>query len=211
MKENKFPSLLLLVVLIAVFSACNDDGEKKTETPVKKDSVVTVKEKPVESKRAPVINITDTLSVKRIVLTVKDSAATMERVTLKLGEIYGIKLADAIKKNNLKTTGAPMAWYKTQKAPYFFEAGIPVDKRPAKPGPGIQVKETTVDSAIVAHFYGPYDLLPQAYEVVKDMLKERKKRIKYPPYEIYVDDPVDSTGRAKDPYKVQTDIIFPWR
>jgi effector-binding domain-containing protein len=211
MKKKKNLTMLFIGSIVAFCGACNDDGEKKVDTTIKTDSMVAPKEKPVEAKRAPVINITDTLSVKRIVLTVKDSAATMERVTLKLGEIYGVKLADAIKKNNLKATGAPMAWYKTQKAPYFFEAGIPVDKKPAKPGPGIQVKETSVDSAIVAHFYGPYDLLPQAYDVVKEMLKERKKKLKFPAYEIYVDDPVDSTGRAKDPYKVQTDIVFPWK
>ena len=201
-------TLIALVALLFSFAACNDDGEKKTEPVSKKDSLVT-KEEPVAPKRAPVINITDTLSVKRIVLTIKDSAASMERARLKLNEIYGVKLATVIKKNKLKTTGAPMAWYKTHKPPYFFEAGIPVDKKPSKIASGVQVKETSVDSAIVAHFYGPYDLLPQVYDIVKDMLKERKKKLKYPAYEIYVDDPVDSTGRPKDPYRVQTVVVFP--
>ncbi|MEO6719650.1 MAG: GyrI-like domain-containing protein [Ferruginibacter sp.] len=209
MKKNLTRSLIAFVGLFVCLEACNNEGEKKTEPIAKKDSVV-VEEKVAEPKRAPVINITDTLSVKRIVLIMKDSATTMERISVKLGEIYG-KISVVVKKNNLKTTGAPMAWYRTQKAPYFFEAGIPVDKRPSKITSGVQVKETGVDSAIVAHFYGPYDLLPQAYHAVKEMLKDRKKKLKSPPYEIYVDDPVDSTGKAKDPYKVQTDIVFPWK
>src|SRR6187200_844313 len=130
MKEYKnWPALSLMVGLVFCCGGCNNGGEKKPNTQQKKDSVV-VKEKVVEPKRAPVINITDTVSVKRIVLIMKDSAASMERISPKLGEIYGVKLAAVIKKNSLKTTGAPMAWYKTQKAPYFFEAGIPVDKRP---------------------------------------------------------------------------------
>lgn len=195
-------------------TACNNNEPTKPAEEKPKDSPVVEKEKPpvVETRRAPIINIMDTLSVKRIVLTIKDSAATTERITLKLGEIYGIKLGDFIKKNNLTITGAPMAWYKSQKAPFFFEAGIPVNKRPSKLSSGIQVKEVTGnDSVIVAHFYGPYDLTSQGYDAVEDMLKDRKKKLKSAPYEIYVDDPVDSTGRPKDPYRVQTDIVFPWK
>ena len=204
------PAIFCIALLLIIAGACSDSGEKKTTTAPRADSVAP-KETSVETKRAPIINITDTLSIKRIVLIMKDSAATMERISLKLADIYGTKLAATIKKNNLKVAGAPMAWYKTQKAPYFFEAGIPVDKRPSKSVPGVSVKETGVDSALVAHFYGPYDLLPQAYEVVKEMLKDRKKKLKGIPYEIYIDDPIDSTGKPKDPYKVQTDIVFPWK
>ena len=204
------PAIFSIALLLIIAGACSDAGEKKT-TPAPREDSIAPKEIVVETQRAPVINITDTLSTKRIVLIMKDSAATMERIGLKLADIYGTKLAAVIKKNNLKVTGAPMAWYKTQKAPYFFEAGIPVDKRPSKSVAGVSVKETGVDSALVAHFYGPYDLLPQAYEVVKEMLKDRKKKLKGIPYEIYIDDPVDSTGKPKDPYKVQTDIVFPWK
>lgn len=209
-KIRKFRVPLAFALLLFFATACNDADEKKTEKETVKDTAVK-KEIPVEAKRAPIININDTVSIKRIVLVMKDSAATTERISIKLGEIYGIKLAEVIKKNNLKTTGAPMAWYKSQKAPFFFEAGIPVDKRPAKLMAGVQVKEIGTDSVIVAHFYGPYDLTSQAYDVVRDMLKERKKKAKGAPYEIYVDDPFDSTGRPKDPYKVLTNIVFPWK
>lgn len=211
MKEiKKNNTWILSACLLFLMVSCNDSGEKKTEEAPRKDSVV-VKEKPVEAKRAPIINIVDTVSLKRIVITIKDSASTSERISIKLGEIYGIKLSDVIKKNNLKVTGAPIAWYKSQKAPYFFEAGLPVDKRPTRLAPGVQVREIGVDSVVVAHFYGPYDLTPQAYDVLKDLLKERKKKLKGAPYEIYADDPVDSTGRPKDPYKVLTEIVFPFR
>ena len=218
MTEKKRLMQLFIVSLLWFSNACNNDqpSDQKVEKP--KDSVEVkeqvkeqVKEPVVETKRGPVINIGDTLSIKRLVLTMKDSASTVERVGMKLGEIYGTKLGAVIKKYNLKTVGAPMAWYKGEKAPYFFEAGIPVDKKPAKLPKGMYARQIGVDSIVVAHFYGPYDLLPQAYDALKDWLKDHKKKQKGAPYEIYVGDPMDADGKMKDPYKVQTDVVFAWQ
>ena len=212
MKENSYLKNLCLVAAVFFAVSCNDTAKEKEKTIEQppKDSIL-VNEPPVETKRGPVINIGDTISIKRLVLTMKDSAATLERVGMKLGEIYGTKLGAIIKKNNLKITGAPVAWYKSEKAPYFFEAGLPVDKKPAKPSGGAYIKEIGTDSVIVAHFYGPYDLLPQAYDALKDWMKDHKKKLKGAPYEVYIGDPMDSTGKLKDPYKVQTDVVFHWK
>lgn len=202
------------IALLLGTAACNNKApEKKTTEIVKSDSVVTrvIKEPEVETKRGPVINIGDTVSLKRMVITIKDSAATQQRISMKLAEIYGTKLGAFIKKNNLKISGSPMAWYKGTTAPYFFEAGLPIDKKPAKLAAGIYLKQIGVDSIVVAHFYGPYNLLPQAYDALKDWLKNHKKTMKGAPYEIYVDNPMDATGKLKDPYKVQTDIVFAWK
>jgi effector-binding domain-containing protein len=205
------PCLYFLIFL----SACsNNAGEKNISpdaTTVKKDSPTVEKKVETPTKRPPIINITDTVSVKRTVLCIKDSAATFERISLKLGEIYGFKLAAIIKKTKMKPNGQPMAWYNTQKAPYYFEAGIPVEKKLGKLPSNVIVKEIGVDSVTVAHFYGPYDLLPEAYTALKDIMKDRKKKTKEKPYEIYVGDPLDKDGKMKDPYKVQTDVIFPWK
>lgn len=218
MKNNNFRIVLLVQALaVILLYACNNQTQTGKETTVVKstDSPVVIKEKPTEAavptNRPPIINITDTLSVKRLVLCMKDSAATYDRISVKLGEIYGVKLATIIKKNSLKVTGQPMAWYKARKAPFFFEAGIPVDKRPRKLPANAFIKEIGVDSVVVAHFYGSYDLLPQAYEALTDIIKDRKRTLKSKPYEIYTDDPIDKQGKLKDPYKVQTDVVFPWR
>ncbi|MEO5893811.1 MAG: GyrI-like domain-containing protein [Ferruginibacter sp.] len=211
MKDNKFFLYGLFIITLLFAVACNDNQpEKKITGETKKDTAKPATPE-VETKKGPVINIGDTLSIKRLVLVMKDSASTIERVSLKLGEIYGPKLGAVMKKNNLKMTGAPMAWYKGQKAPYFFEAGIPIDKKPAKLPAGVYVKQIGLDSIVVAHFYGPYDLLPQAYEALGDWLKDHKKKSKGDPYEIYIGDAFDSTGKAKDPYKVQTDVVWPWK
>jgi hypothetical protein len=211
MKENKIISPLAIIVSLLLAVSCNNNepAKQQAEAP-KKDSAA--KEEPVqEVKRGPVINIGDTLSVKRLVLTVRDSAATIDRVSLKLREIYGSKLGALIRKNNLKVTGAPIAWYKGTKAPYFFEAGLPVDRKPARLPAGVHTRQIGTDSIVVAHFYGPYDLLPQAYDALKDWMKDHRKKPGAPPYEIYVGNPVDSTGKPIDPYKVQTDVVFSWK
>jgi len=213
MKKTNLLMQGLFIALLVFAIACNNHKQEKkvSEAPIKESPSKAKEEKLAETKKGPVINIGDTISLKRLVLTIKDSAATMERVSLKLGQVYGVKLAAIIKKNNLKITGAPMAWYKGPKAPFFFEAGIPVDKKPAKLTGGAFIKEIGVDSIVVAHFYGPYDLIPQAYEALRDWLKSHKKIVKGAPYEIYVDSPVDAAGKPKDPYKVQTDIVFSWK
>ncbi|MBL0359373.1 MAG: GyrI-like domain-containing protein [Chitinophagaceae bacterium] len=206
--------LLLPVVLLALASCNNNTEEKKTAPEVKADTSTpaeTTKAAREQTKRPPIINITDTLSEKKLVLYMKDSAATVERIGLKLATVLGFKLDAVIKKNKLSVTGRPMAWYNSTKAPFFFEAGIPVDKRPTKQPSNVYIREIGVDSVTVAHFYGNYDQLSQAYEALNDWLKNHKKTLRGKPYEIYVDDPSDKDGKMKDPYKVQTDVVFPWK
>ena len=197
-----------------LFSYCNSNSKKEADL-LKKDTVKTTVKKPaipapeVKYQRPPIVNIVDTLAPKRIIVYCKDSAANFERISLKLGKIYGVKLADYIKKNNLKPAGAPMAWYTKFKAPYFFEAGIPVNKKGTKAIPGVLLRELNAGKAVIAHFYGPYNLIPQGYDAIREWMKDNKKRQAGIPYEIYVTDPVDKNGKPADPYKVQTDIIFP--
>ena len=173
-----------------------------------KATEVTNKEELAVEKPA-IINIIDTVATKRIVIYIKDSAKTFERISLKLAQIYGSKLAEVLKKNGIKMAGAPMAWYKTTKAPFFFEAGVPVDKKPAKLPNTVFVREMNADSVIVAHFYGPYNLLQQGYDAIRERMKDEKKVANGMPYEIYAGDPIDATGNPVDPYKVRTDIVFP--
>ena len=207
-------NLLLVTALIATFSACNNATEKKSASnEAKKDSPAIVaksKEEP-PAKRPGIINFTDTVSIKHTVLCIKDSAKTYDRIALKLGEIYGLKLGVFMKKNNIKMAGAPMAWYSTNKPPYFFEAGVAIDKKITKLPPKAYIKEIGTDSVLVAHYYGPYDLLSEAYEAANDYLKDHHRTLKSSPYEIYIGDPFDKNGHPIDPYKVQTDVVFPWK
>jgi hypothetical protein len=208
---KKFPGITSLLAAVILLNAC---GSNDNKTAPEKKTADTAKQQTAEVPAPPatkpaIINITDTVASKRIVLCIKDSAASFERVSLKLGQIYGVKLAEVLKKNNLKMDGAPMAWYTTSKAPFFFEAGVPVAKKPVKLSGGAFVKELGADSVVMAHFYGPYELLSQGYDAIKEWMKDGKKKSTAPPYEIYIGDPIDKDGKPADPYKVRTDIVFP--
>lgn len=207
MKALFNPILILAITLLA----CNgkSDSPAATDTTKTKKPVSKTTTPPAPEKKPPILNITDTVSVRRIVLCMRDSAANDERLKAKLATIYSSRLAEVFKKEKLKITGSPMAWFRNKKAPYFFEAGIPVNKKPAKLPKGAFVKEIYADSIVLAHFYGPYDLIPQGYAALKDWMKETKRSMKGIPYEIYVTDPIDKKGKPVDPYKVQTDIVFP--
>lgn len=212
----KFRFLLIISLsasIILNLNACkngkNTDAEKSGADTIKRLAVKI--EQKVLVNKAPVINMTDTVSNKHLVLCLRDSAANSGRIAKKLGEIYSVKLTAIIKKNGLKITGPPMAWYRSQKAPFFFEAGLPIDKKPKKMLYGAYLKSIGTDSTIVAHFYGPYNLTNAAYPVLQDWIKDHRKKIIHPPYEVYIDDPTDKNGKLKDPYKVQTDIVFTWK
>ena len=196
-------------------SSCGGNKDKKDKDappPVifRKDTATHKKTDVAVVKDAPIINISDTVSLKANIIYIKDSASTSIRLSQKLALIYGTKLGAVIKQNKLKISGPPMAWYRTQKAPFFFEAGLPVDKKPAKLPKNVLFKTIAGgDSVLIAHFYGPYDQTSIAYEALNDWLKDRKQKLRAPAYEVYVMDPIDKNGKPIDPYKVQTDIIFP--
>ena len=187
-------------------------GDKKQDAPkTEKGRIKTEVKKGTEKKvqRPPIINIVDTIAPKMTVIYCKDSAATFDRIALKLGKIYGSTLPEYIKKNNLKTVGAPMAWYKKQQTPFFFEAGIPVNKAGSKAVKGVQIRQLNAGKALIVHFYGPFEMLPLGYDAIKEWMKENKKTLAQPTYEIYITDPTDKNGKPVDPYKIQTDIVFP--
>ncbi|HSN62175.1 MAG TPA: GyrI-like domain-containing protein [Ferruginibacter sp.] len=207
----------VFVLLIIICSAVSCKGKKAaqeikeptTTFIIKKDTALPTKDgSPV---RPPIVNISDSIAIKYTVLYMKDSAASSDRISQKLAKIYGTLLPEAIKKQQLKITGAHIAWYKTNKAPFFFEAGLPVNKKPSKLPKGVFVKTIGGGNAVTAHFYGPYSITHMGYDALADYIKDNKKKRNGTPYEIYVTEPIGKDGKAIDPYKVQTDIVFPYQ
>lgn len=201
-------ALLITFGLPWLLLSCSGNEEDKgpAEPPIiqyKKEKDTSNPDKP------PVINISDTVIPGQWVLCIKDSAASSERIGIKLSTIYNKKLAEAIKQNKLTVTGPRMAWYKTSSPPFFFEAGIPVNKKPARLPKKMFMKKIGGDSAIIAHYFGPYSKTYFAYETLRDWLKEHGQKPSSPPYEAYIGQSIDSNGKPVDPYKVLTDIIFP--
>lgn len=202
----------ILIFLVSI-SACKEKKNPAKQAPEKIIyKIDTAKEKSLpKNVRAPIINITDSIAPREIVLYVKDTAKTSERIGMKLEHIYSKILPEFFKKNNITKTGPRIAWFKSSSAPFYFEAGFPVNKKPKKTPKNILVREIGGDSALIAHFYGPYHLTYEAYEVLRQQLKDSHKKPSSPPYEKYIIPLMDSTGKARDPYKVLTDIIFPYR
>ena len=117
---SKIFSLLSVVCLV---TACKE--EKKTvvkpDEPkifVRKDTAKLKKEE--QPSRSPIINIVDSIAPKYIVLYVKDSASSSERISQKLAKAYGVKLPEVMKNNKIKAAGPPIAWYRSNKSPFFF-------------------------------------------------------------------------------------------
>lgn len=207
----KHKLLYIICFTGAIAQGCKGKDKTPPPPPLVKKEKTTPKpgDKPV---KGPIVNIQDSLEQKRTVLCIKDSASTSLGMSIKLNNIYNKKLRDFIKASKLKVSGPPMAWYKTQKAPFFFEAGIPVDKAPAKLAKGIYIKKTGGDSAVIAHFFGPNELSNAGYDALTEILKDRKKTKSAPAYEIYINNPFDSLANRKaDPYKLQTDIVMPYK
>ncbi len=185
--------------------------EKKPLPPPLLKKEAGIDKKTAVLQKGPIINMVDTVEIKYTVLSVKDSAATSAGLGAKLSNIFNKKIPEAIKNAKIKRVGQPIVWYKSQKAPFFFEAGIPVDKAPAKLGKGFFIKKTKGDSAFVAHFFGPNELSNIGYDAVAEILKDRNKRKAAPAYEIYINNPFEITTIKVDPYKQQTDIVLPYK
>lgn len=209
--EKKNINIFFIIIMIVSWNCNSGKNEKKVISP---ETIIykvdTSSHKPGQvAQKPPIINIIDTIAVKQIVLCMKDSARSSERIGLKLNNIYEKTLSEIIKKNKLIRTGSRMAWFKNSSEPFYFEAGIPVNKAPAKLPKKVFIKHIGGDSAVVAHFYGPYELTYEGYGALKDWMKDNKKKASGAPYEVYIGEMIDSNGKAADPYKVQTNIVFP--
>jgi effector-binding domain-containing protein len=204
--------LQAFVFVFTLFSCHQEEAKdiSKTDRPVinyktSKDSAT--------SKQAPIVNLTDSLCPNYKVVFMKGTAASEAEIGSKLAEIFGKKLPELIKKQRLEMAGPPLVWYRSGKKAnsFIFDAGFPVNKKPSKLPGKFYYKTIGKDSAIIAHYYGPYDLTYFAYEAIKERLKEMKRSPASPAFEIYVDDPMDENGKPKDPFKVRTDIVFPYK
>lgn len=180
------------------FIACNNADKEKTT--VKDTTASTQAPAPQQE---PIINVEE-LDVKPMqLLIMKDSAKSTEEIGQKLGMIYA-KIGDCLKNCKMEMAGAPMAMYTSQTAPFYFEAGVPIAKKCDKPESGMKNQEIKAGKAIVAHFFGPYEMTPKGYDAIVNWAKANNKTLTGDSWEIYIGDPVI----IKDPYKVQTDIYM---
>lgn len=137
-------------------------------------------------------------------LYIKTSADNFNDIGKRLGDAYQ-QIVTFSKSLGIKTTGAPMAFYSGPDYPMQIEAAVPVDKLPPATQGSVNTRQLQESKTVVVHFWGPYELLPKAYDKIKEWMKSNNKEANGAPYEIYLGD----LGNEKDMYKVQTDIVQP--
>ncbi|MGE5106236.1 MAG: SRPBCC family protein [Sphingobacteriales bacterium] len=137
-------------------------------------------------------------------LYIKETANNFDEIGPKLGAAYS-EIGTFYKGLGIKETGAPMAFYSGPTYPMQMEAAVPVNKLPPATEGRINTKQLMEGRAVVIHFWGPYSLIPKAYNKIAEWMKANNKESNGAPYEVYIGD----AGTIKDPYQVQTDIYQP--
>lgn len=155
--------------------------------------------------KPPVIKIEETdIKLQQILVIENLSANSVDAIGQELGVAFG-KLNSEIKSQGLGVSGPPMVWYKNKKSPIIFTAGLPVNKPSIKLAVGFKLVTLQASKGVVAHFFGPYELISKGYEALGNWLLNNRKKFVGKPFEVYITDP----QAEKDPYKWQTDIYFP--
>jgi len=188
-------NLCLLFVLVGLM-ACEKPASEQTQANTKTAAPETAKE--------PTFTIEETEVPAMFVMVMNDSAKSTEEIGEKLGKIYS-SIGTCAENCKMESTGFPMAWYDGPNPPWKLTAGMAFTTKCPKPEPGIETKELPAGKAVVARYYGPYELSEKAYVAIEAYMKEKNLTSSGEPYEVYIGDPMVET----DPYKVQTDIVFP--
>ncbi len=211
-----YSKYILYFFLLFFLCQCHNKSSTDTDLLLKKDSnhkkqnsdtLRSVRMKEHDVARGPVINISDTILEKTNFLCIKDSAANQKILVQKLIYLHDTILANALLKYKLKSIGSPLAFYKKKVAPYFFEAGIPVNNKIKISSKTFYYKTLPQGKAIVAHFFGPKDLLNIAYGSLDTYITDQKLVRSGNSFEIYF--PPAASKEKNNPYKQQTDIVIP--
>jgi len=187
-----------ITYLACIMLAINCNNHQPEQKIALKDSTPAA-----DSTKEPVISIEETTMKSMHLLVIKDTAQSTALIGPKLGADYG-KIGKCMKACNAQMAGAPMASYNQQQAPFIFEAAVPFNIICPNPTGGVYNKEIKAGKAVVAHFFGPYELTVKGHAAIQAWLKKNHKTATGSSWEVYVTDPTT----VKDPYLVQTDIYY---
>ncbi|MGZ8541901.1 MAG: GyrI-like domain-containing protein [Chitinophagaceae bacterium] len=137
------------------------------------------------------------------VLFIKDTAPTTEAVKDVLGKGYG-ELMQYIQGNKLQPRKF-MAWYYAMQPPWPIDVAVETGKIPSQLSGRIQSRVLPGGDVLIAHTWGPYDQVGQAYLKIENWLKENNRKPKGNPFEVYLNDP----AAVKSPSEIRTDVYQP--
>lgn len=160
------------------------------------------------------INIRDTIIPVKVqlektsfkdmsVLFINDTAVTTEAIKDVLGKGYG-ELMQFIHQNKLQPQKF-MAWYYSMQPPWPMDVAVETVSAPPKLSGRVQSRILKGGDVLIAHMWGPYDQVSNAYVKIENWLKENKRKAKGTPFEVYLNDP----SAVKSPSEIRTDIYQP--
>ena len=193
--------LLAGFVLAGILTSCGGSGENKQSSDSTQTTAPTGDSSAVKE---PTFTIEETTTKEQFMMVMSDSAQSTAELGEKLGKIYA-SIGECAGKCKMESAGYPVAWYNSPSAPWKFEAGMPYTTECGHPEKGISLKTLKAGKAVVAHYFGPYEMSDRAYQACEKYIAEHKMTVDGPPYEVYIGDP----ALESDMYKVQTDIVFP--
>ena len=100
-----------------------------------------------------------------------------------------------------------VAWYYSTRPPWQMDIAVETARIPAELSGRIKSRIQQGGEVLIAHMWGPYDKVGQAYLKIENGLKENKRKAKGNPFEIYINDP----SAVKSPSEIKTDIYQPHR
>ncbi|WP_158566738.1 helix-turn-helix domain-containing protein [Actinomadura craniellae] len=129
-----------------------------------------------------------------------------EEVAATLGEFLPVLFAYA-QRHGLAMSGPPFARYpEIGMGSLVIEGGVQLAApAPHEPGDGIEALTIPAGPAAVAIHHGPYERLPETYQVIESWIQDEGRSAAGPPREIYLTDP----GERPDPETWETEIIQP--
>ncbi len=120
------------------------------------------------------------------------SSTDTKEIGAAIGAAYA-KVGAFMKANGLKQAGAPITINtRYDDKGYGFDAGVPIDKSPAKEVPessAVKVKSTYAGKALKVVMKGPYDGMPATYDKLKSFMVARGYESAGAPWDEYVSDP----------------------
>jgi effector-binding domain-containing protein len=104
-----------------------------------------------------------------------------------------------------KMAGALLGiYYHWENDDFDFDAAVPLDKK--LPGKGeIKYGEIKAGNVVMTNYYGAYDKVGKAHELLQNWLKENNKKLKGAAWEVYANDP----GTVKDTALWLTQVYYP--
>ncbi len=142
-------------------------------------------------------------------LTIADSAMSVEALGEKLGGLYG-EIMGEMEKQKLTQAGPVIAIYDKVEygadgsMKFWFKAGIPVAKSGKNAG-RIMYWENTAGNAVKCDYYGDYSNTGACHDAINKYITDKGKTINGSVWEVYVTDP----GAEPDTAKWLTEIYYP--